>query len=813
MPPSSLRSQAGARIRAWPGVRLGLRLLLVVASPLVFFGGLEGGLRLAGYGKPSALFIPGEKPGYFRTNPHFTDPFIPASFGLEPLNFRLDQHKAPGSVRVFVLGESAAQGMPAHDLGFAAQLRAQLGAQFPGKTFEVINLGITAIDSHVVHQIARQAVAFEPDLFVVYMGNNEMVGPYGPGCFYLSATMPIQLIRASVWVRGTRTGQLLAALLGKRAPAGAEPMTWKGMASFSGHSVRADDPALETAYRNFSVNLRDIVDLGARAGIKTVLATVAANLKDSAPFVSLHRVGLSPAEMKSWQAATDAGLIAWNLGDAGVAARHFSEARRIDPEFAETHFRLGRLAEALGETARARGHYLDALHWDALRFRPDVRINEIIRETAREAGDSVILVDSAKLLGADPGADAPPAGREILFDHVHFNWPGNYQMARLLAGAAARGLFGPARPPGAELDAAGCAAALGYTDEAELQMLSVIVQLMLRPPFTNQFTFSVDQAWFQQATESASARLAAPGVRAANLEAVVQAHRRDPANPALLLRLGTMEAGAGNFDRALAWFDQAGVLLPRSAEFAMLKAPVLVRLRKFAEAEALLLAAMETDAGKLPAVLRHFGPGGNRAVLIAGGALFDLWAESGQFEKGKIFFTGALAAVPANQPLRLEYANFLVRQGDWAAAESEARRILQEAPGSRSAVTALELLVQLCAQQGRTAEVETLSLKAHPHQADNFNNLQRLVEIYSARNDFPKVIECLQALAALRPFDATQHLDLARRLAEMNRGEAMLHELAQAREIARVEGDAHQIRMVAELIDIYRPHFAEGKRP
>ena len=124
-----------------------------------------------------------------------------------------------------VLGESAAQGIPVPSFGFAAQLRAQLRARYPGKNIEVINTGIVAINSHVVYQIARELAGFSPDLFVVYLGNNEVVGPYGPGCAYLSEMPPLWVIRLSVFVRSTRTGQLVMAAVGKlsrgnRPPAG-----------------------------------------------------------------------------------------------------------------------------------------------------------------------------------------------------------------------------------------------------------------------------------------------------------------------------------------------------------------------------------------------------------------------------------------------------------------------------------------------------------------------------------------------------------------------------------------------------------------
>ena len=128
---------------------------------------------------------------------------------------------------------------------------------------------------------------------MIYMGNNEVAGPYGPGCAYLSATPPLWLIRSSVWVRSTRTGQLLRRLLSKVAPSGSKAVDWKGMETFSDDSVRGDDPRLEPVYLNFPTNLQDIIDLAGHAGIKTVLATVVANLRGSAPFISLHREGLS----------------------------------------------------------------------------------------------------------------------------------------------------------------------------------------------------------------------------------------------------------------------------------------------------------------------------------------------------------------------------------------------------------------------------------------------------------------------------------------------------------------------------------------
>jgi hypothetical protein len=160
---------------------------------------------------------------------------------------------------------------------------------------------------------------YEPDLFVVYAGNNEVVGPFGPGCAYLSQMPPLWLIRASVFVRATRTGQLVGALMGRLA-GGAAPAEWGGMSMFVNSAVPGDDPRLGAVYRNFEANLDGIVDAASGAGAKAILCTVVANLKDCPPFLSRHRQGLSGADLSAWTAAFDAGRLAWRLGDPSARA-------------------------------------------------------------------------------------------------------------------------------------------------------------------------------------------------------------------------------------------------------------------------------------------------------------------------------------------------------------------------------------------------------------------------------------------------------------------------------------------------------------
>jgi tetratricopeptide (TPR) repeat protein len=769
------------------------RLGLAAAAPVAFLLLLEGTLRLTGFGTSTDLFIPDSEPGYVRTNPHFTDPFIPHAFGIGPLNFRIQRHKDPNQLRIFVLGESAAQGIPDPGFGFAAQLQAQLSGS-AGKSVQVFNLGITAINSHVVYQAAKQALAFEPDLLVVYMGNNEVVGPYGPGCTYLSASPPLWLIRSSTWVKGTRTGQLMGLVFSKFGGSGRKAVEWKGMETFSESAVRADDPKLEVAYRNFESNLSDILDMAAKAGVKVTLGTLVTNLTDSAPFISLHRPDLSTADEKAWKAAYDAGVIAQDLGDSDSAAGNLAESLRVDPEYADAQFRMGRLAQAAGERESARRYYLAALHWDALRFRPDSRINAIIRDLAARHSGSAVLVDAARLLGSDPESEAPPPGSELLFDHVHFSWRGNVEMGRLFAGASAGALFGAGEKSPAQLDGDAVAAAIGYTPYAHLAVLKEVVKLMIRPPFTSQITFSENQARLKREIEGVGKQLEDPQVQADCVAKVTRALALDPRNVAIIERLAEMQAASGDPASAYALLQRAAALEPMTAGLAVSEARALIALQRNDDAEALLIGSMDLDR-------QYFSPGT---------ALVELWTRTQATEKGKNYFRAELARFPDNPYLRLEYATLLAHCGDPDGAEVQARIVWNREPEGRPAMAAVELIIGQYERAGRRDDADALALEAHARQPGDFFNNARVAQIYAKRGDNALTASALFDLSRSGPFDSGQHVDLAHRYADLGKGPEMLDQLAEARDLAAIEGNQAEERTVDGLIQAYRQRFGQG---
>jgi tetratricopeptide (TPR) repeat protein len=757
------------------------RLALGLGSPLLFFVALEGTLRLGGFGWSTDFFIRDEPAGMYRSNPRFTELFFPASFGLKPVNFRLSKTKPAGSFRVFVVGESAAMGVPEPAFSLAPQLQAQLRAAAPDRRIEVYNLGVTAINSHAVLRIVRQAVEFQPDLLVIYMGNNEVVGPYGPGSVVTGRMPPLWLIRLGLWVRSTRTGQLVQRAVAAVRPAGRGFRDWRGMEMFARNTVEAGDPRLTAVRANFAANLGDMLAAARQAGVRVVLSTVAVNVRDCAPFASQHRPDLAPGQLEAWQQDIDRASLAADLGKSDEARRWLQSALAIDPEYADTHYRMACALEASGDLPAARGQYLEALRLDALRFRADAGINAIVRRAAATYPGVVTLVDAARELGSDAGSAAPPAGAEFFFEHVHLRWEGNYTLARLLAPAAWAALHDGRTAAPVWLDPAACADAVGFTELGRLAMSRSMAELTNRPPFTGQSSYADNRLRLLTDIATTEAALASPGAVAAAVGKVDSALRRDPRNPTLLFQATVARLQSGDFAGGLALTDRLAAILPFSPEQAAQKAFLLQQLGRTSEAEELL----RRSADSAPYYFQTYG-------LLA-----QLWISAGQTAKAREYFKRLVERMPDSRGARSFYAQLLAHDGDWRSAEQQWRAILRLVPDDASA---LDPLVKRLRQDGRVDEAIQLMQTAYAYNPRNFDNDARLIQVCADRGDPAGLVTYMQALAASGPVNARLYIDLAQNLQKLGRREEMQAALARGQRAAKAEGDETALRSIEEMI-------------
>jgi tetratricopeptide (TPR) repeat protein len=401
-----------------------------------------------------------------------------------PRPYAFPAEKVQGTYRIVVLGESAAFGDPDPAYGFSRYLEVMLREQFPGVKFEVINTGITAINSHVVLPIARDLARHQTDLFIIYAGNNEVVGPFGPGTVFTSSAMSLPVIRATIFMRETRLGQLVDRAM---QPKQKQRQDWRGMEMFLGHQISEDSPLMAPTYRNFEANIRDMVSAARRSGAKVMVSTIGTNLRDCAPFGSEHSKDLKPEALARWDEIGRQAVWLESTGAYAEALKLYEADAEIDPKFAELQFRIARCLWMLGDYNRARQSFVRAQNLDTLRFRADSKMNDILRSVASQSGPDVTLLDASALFDKESVNGVP--GSDLFFDHVHMNPHGNYLLAEAMFRQVVNSLpadLKKSASAGEVASEAECDRVLALTRYDRGRLAAEMVQRMQRPPFTNQ---------------------------------------------------------------------------------------------------------------------------------------------------------------------------------------------------------------------------------------------------------------------------------------------------------------------------------------
>lgn len=729
-PPAKGLGQSLSKRKLWC-----FRVAALVGVPVIVFGLLELGHRLAGIGYPTAFLLKSSNHGEktFVQNNQFGWRFFYPRTARAPVAISILREKPPDAIRIFVFGESAAFGDPQPRFGLPRMLEAMLELRHPDKKFEVVNAAMTAINSHVILALARDCAKAHGDVWVIYMGNNEVVGPFGIGTVFGSQTTPLPLIRAGLAFKATGTGQWFDTLQRAALKHSGSDGSWEGMAMFAKYRFAGSDPRLEAVYKNFAKNLRDILVVGRNSGAKIILSTVAVNLKDCAPFASAHRPDLSEIRLVEWERIFDAGVKAQTDGDLRQAAAHYDQAAQIDESFAELRFRRGQCALALNDIPKAQTELAMARDLDALRFRCDRRLNEIIRQ---QAVDDVALADGERALTVASPDGLP--GIEHFYEHVHLTFQGNYVLSRVITEKveAALGLPQNVRWPGI----AGCAQRLGHTSRDTQLALSVMHGRLADVPFTFQFNHDEQM---QRLTEMARA-LPLPN------SPVTLAKARAAAEAALARRP----------DDAIMW-EQLGEIRQEQGEYA----------------------------GALAAALRSLErlPSSTGCWLLKG----ILLAQREKYEEAFAAFRQVVALDPQAVWARHNMAMCLQKLDRRDEAVAEFKRTLALKPDYGTGWLALGLLYE---EMGRTNEAVQCFDTALTNRVNQADDLTALARFCAMRGRLDLAATNFAAAVELRPFDTGLRLESGRVLVALGRLEEARREYA-----AAVELDSDQVQPHMQL--------------
>lgn len=389
-------------------------------------------------------------------------------------------------------------GDPEPAFGLARILETLLEHRHSGRDFEVINLAVTAINSHVIVPIAKETARYPADFWCIYMGNNEVVGQFGPGTVFGKSHSNLKWIRTSIAIKRTRTGQLANRIAEWIAPA-KTPQVWEGVAMFLRQQIFSEDPRLAAVYENFRANLKTITEAGIQSGAHVLLSNVAVNLRDCSPFISALPLHLSENQRNLWEKNFQNGEQLLEAGLANDALVKFKKAIELHEDHAQSYFFLGQCFWKLGNDAAAQKCFLKARDLDGLRFRTDGKLNAIIRDYASaHASQKLRFVNAEALFAYNAAGNIP--GDELFWDHVHFRFPGNYLLALAFAMQIEKCIFSKEslseKPTWMSLS--DCAQALTLTRWTDYETTESMRRRLRAEPFASQSIFKMRDARLEQ---------------------------------------------------------------------------------------------------------------------------------------------------------------------------------------------------------------------------------------------------------------------------------------------------------------------------
>ncbi len=690
-------------------------------------------------------------------NPKFGWRFFPPEVARAPRPLFLAAQKPAGTVRVFVFGESAAMGDPEPAYGFARQLERILQARHPDQTIEVVNAAMVAINSHVIREIARDCVPGRGDFWLVFAGNNEVIGPYGAGTVFGRQALGLTSVRLTLALKSTRVGQLLAQM----SRSSSEPVNWEGMELFLGQQVPHEDPRLKNVYGNFAANLADIADLGRQSGATVLFATVPVNLRDSPPFASLHRPGLRTNELTEWEQNFAAGKRAQDEGRFDEALSAYHKAAQIDGDFAQLVFQRACCERELKQAALADADFRTARDLDTLRFRTDSRLNQIIRQTAADKGVSLTDAD-----GQFAGQPEETPGEDFFYDHVHLNFAGNYRLAVMFATDLEKHWPGVKTPASPWLSETEVARRLAFTDFDQRRVDSEMRARLQQPPFTAQSNFRLrDEHW----RETIAALSAPPANFGSNYLAALALAPEDWLLHADFARL--LETAEDNPRASEQWLEVTRLLPHYTTAWASLGH--LARISgDLSHAEEYLREGLKQQPDSVE-TLTELG------ILEAG---------RGDTQDAQQQFRAALRRQRGFTPARINLGLLLARGGDTAGAATQYR---EELRWHTNNIEARINLANLLGAGGQTRQALALYEQAVNLQPDNPITRYNLGRLLAANNHPAEAVTNLEAALQQRPDVAEIHFELGNALSRLGKDADALVQFAEATRLKPVLVDAH----------------------
>ncbi len=415
--------------------------VITICLPIIIIGLLELVLALLDYNEKDRLIQEGKVNGHdiLTLNPKVTRRYF-SQKDIKPA-VRTSEYffkeKSPDTYRIFCLGGSTVLGFPyPSNCTFSHFLKERLNNLLPLKRIEVINMGVTAINSYTIREFVSELVKYQPDLFIIYMGHNEFYGALGVASTEFVGLNPrwvrlyldmqkFRVFRAlQDLVRWTK--EKIKDVLHKKPPDGnfMERMVHK-------KQIPLNSREYEIAKTYFKENLTEIIEMAQQNGVKVIVSNLVSNQRGLKPFASEFSAELDDEQRRRWQGLVDEAGKLIEDGEYAEALQKLNKAKAMDQSPAILHYEMATIYEKMGKFSLAKEEYAHAADLDALRFRASSEFNKIIKEVCLNSG--AIFVD----MGAFFEKNSPNEiiGNELLTEHVHPNLNGYFLMGKIFTHA------------------------------------------------------------------------------------------------------------------------------------------------------------------------------------------------------------------------------------------------------------------------------------------------------------------------------------------------------------------------------------------
>lgn len=366
-----------------PKEKLVLFYTITLLTPVIIFVLIEILLRLFGYrdGYQDLFINISEQPEYMITSADYGSRYFP-NFKpqVAPQPFLKD--KKDNIFRVVVIGGSSTQGFPYHFYNsFSGRLEQKLFMHTQDLNIEVINLGMTAVNSYVLWDLKDDIAEIEPDAVIIYAGHNEFYGSFGVGSSQFGIGKSVALKRLIISLKNLRIYQFIEELL---RPEDDNKENRTMMARVVKESqIELDGDIFQAGLKQYRKNMESVISYFKDAGIDIYIGDLASNLKGQK-----------------------------TLGESEQSLQFFEKAEAFYQQ---------------SEIDSAFYYYNLSKEYDEIRFRAPDAMNEIIYDLADAYSINLVNTRQASIDSSYSGIPDD----SFFDDHLHPNYRGNQVFGEL----------------------------------------------------------------------------------------------------------------------------------------------------------------------------------------------------------------------------------------------------------------------------------------------------------------------------------------------------------------------------------------------